>query len=354
MKRCFLLITVICLLLGGCSVFPREPSYQSAPTIPPYEQEKWAFAYVQRGDMILTESVICTYVPVQTETLSFSVSGLYYDEVYVSAGDSVRKGQLLAQLDISGIQEEIEKNQLQLQMLALQMEALGENRALELQRQKLLGAGNAAIKQLNDDYDLQKLALQDEKDIAQMKLDECDARIRTRQLRAQFDGTVTYARSVKPGDRSVAGERVIVMEDSASAMLRAETRYWSAVKPGQAYIITIQNEEYEAVAASEEELGIAQTQKTEGFPAPVYFRLKDTALQLADGDRGMLELVLDTRENVLMVPETAVAKTKDKTIVYYQDENGLKAYKTVVAGLTANGMTEIVSGLEEGERVIAG
>ena len=85
-----------------------------------------------------------------------------------------------------------------------------------------------------------------------------------------------------------------------------------------------------------------------------YLRLKDAALQLEEGDRGMLELVLDSRENVLMVPESAVVKTKGKTIVYYQDENGLKVYKTVEIGLTANGMTEIVSGLTEGECVIAG
>jgi multidrug efflux pump subunit AcrA (membrane-fusion protein) len=68
----------------------------------------------------------------------------------------------------------------------------------------------------------------------------------------------------------------------------------------------------------------------------------------------MLELVLDSRENVLMIPEAAVAKTNGKTIVYYQDENGLKVYKPVQIGLTAEGMTEIVSGLTEGECVIAG
>ena len=39
-------------------------------------------------------------------------------------------------------------------------------------------------------------------------------------------------------------------------------------------------------------------------------------------------------------------------IVYYQDANGLKAYKEVEIGLTADGMVEIVSGLTEGESII--
>ncbi len=355
MKRYILpAVLALSLFLGGCGVFPQEESFQSAPTIPRYEREEWTFAYVRRGDMTSTQSVICTYVPVQTQTLSFSVGGQLYDEVFVAVGENVQKGQLLAQLDISGILQEMEQCEFQLKKVDLQMAALEENRALELQRQKLAQADETKLKQINDGYDMQKQVLQDEKEIARLKMEECNSRIADRQLRAKIDGTVTYVRNVKPGDRSVAGERVITIEDSASAIFQAETKHWAAVKPGQEYGITFRNEAYTAVAVSEEELGIPVPDKSEKLPATVYFRLKDAAVQLEDGDRGMLDLVLDTREDVLMVPETAVKKTKGKTIVYYQDENGLKMYKTVEIGLTADGMIEIVSGLAQGECVIAG
>lgn len=354
MKRYLLLLFVFVLILSGCGLIPQEQTYQSAPTIPPYEREEWKLSYVQRGDMVLADSVICTYAPAQTENLHFSVSGLMYDEIFVAVGDSVKKGQLLAQLDLSGVQEEMEQCRLQLKKATLQMDALEENWALELQRQALLNADEATIQQINDQYNLAKTALQDEMEIAQMKLEECNDRIAARQLRAKFDGTVTYVRSIKPGDRSSAGDRVITIEDSVSSMFQAETKHWAAVVPGETYTITIKNTPYEAVAVSEKELGIPEPPKKEGVSATVYLRLKDTALQLEAGDRGMLELVLDSREDVLMVPETAVAKSLGKTIVYYQDENGLKLYKTVEIGLTANGMTEIISGLAEGDCVIAG
>jgi RND family efflux transporter MFP subunit len=354
MKRNLILAAMIlCLLLSSCGVFPQEESYQSAPTIPQYEQEEWTFAYAQRGDIVLTQSVVCTYVPVHSETLSFSVSGVLYDEIFVTAGDSVKKGQLLAQLDISAVLQEMEQCQRQLEKVELQMAALEENRALELQRQELLMAGEAVLKQINDRYDLQKQALQDEKDIARMQREECNTRMEARQLRAQIDGTVTYARSMTPGDRSTAGERVVVIEDAVSSIFQAETKYWSKVVPGQKYVITIRDTEYEAVAVSETELGLPETEKNDSLPACVYLKLKD-AVQLADGDRGTLKLVLDTRKDVLMVPDSAVTKIAGKTIVYYQDENGLKVYKTVEIGLSANGMTEIVSGLVPGECVIAG
>ena len=354
MKKIWLIILACCLILSGCGLFPQEQTYQSAPTIPPYEREEWKFAYAQRGDMILTDSVICTYSPAQTETLSFSVSGLLYDEIFVSVGDSVKKGQLLAQLDLSGIREEIAQCQLQLEKVALQLDALEENKSLELQRQELLNADDDAVKQVNDRYALEEKALLDEQEIARMKLEECNDRIAARQLRANIDGTVTYVRSVKPGDRSAAGDRIVTVEDAVASVFKAETKHWAAVVPGNTYTVTIKNTPYEAVAVSEQELGIAETSKKEGVSAAVYLRLKDATEQLEDGDRGMLELTLDSREDVLMVPETAVAKTKGKTIVYYQDENGLKLYKTVEIGLTANGMTEIISGLAEGDRVIAG
>ena len=348
------MIIAVLLLISGCGIFPQEQVYQSAPTLPPNAQEEWKVAYVQRGDMTLRQSVICTYVPVQSETLSFAVSGLLYEEIFVSAGDSVKKGQLLAQLDTSSIEQEMEDCQLQLKLVDLQLEALEENRTLELQRQQLLNADAATIQQVNAQFDLQKKALQDEKEIAQMTLEECKSRISARQLRANFDGTVTYARNIKPGDRSVAGDRVVTVEDSVASIFKAETKYWASVVPGESYTITIKNDSYRAVAVSEKELGIAETEKLEDVSAPVYLKLVDAAPQLEDGDRGMLELVLETREAVLMVPETAVAKAFGKTVVYYEDENGLKSYKNVEIGLTADGMTEILFGLTEGECVIAG
>ena len=81
--------------------------------------------------------------------------------------------------------------------------------------------------------------------------------------------------------------------------------------------------------------------------------LKNPTFDLEDGDRGTLTLTLDSREDVLMVPESAVTTANGESIVYYQDAEGMKAYKPVETGLVANGMVEILSGLSEGESVIA-
>ena len=172
-------------------------------------------------------------------------------------------------------------------------------------------------------------------------------------LRAGINGTVTYTKHPKSGERSVAGERVISVADDTMSLFRSETKYWPMFEPGQEQVITVSKVEYEAIVASEEELGLPEQVKVEGEPAYVYFKLKNPTFDLEDGDRGTLTLVLDSRTDVLMAPESAVTTADDMSIVYYQDEQGMKAYKPVVTGLVANGKIEIISGLTEGESVIA-
>ena len=351
---------VACLLLNGCSLLPAEETFRTAPMIQEYELGETKLAYAERGDMLLTKQLICAYVPVQTQTLSFSVGGLYYDEIFVSQGDTVQKGQLLAQLDLESVNEQIADCTLQIEKLELQIAGLEENRALALERQKILMEGHTeqerseALQKINEQYDRQRRSLQDALDIARLQLEEWEDRVAQRQLRADFDGTVTYVRTIKEGQQSVVGERVITVVNNADSVFRTETMLWEHLVVGQTYIITVKEEEYEAQVVTEAQIGLPETEKVEGKTAFVYLKLKTPAAQLEEGNQGTLMLELDSRENVLMIPEKAVVTAKDGTIVYYQNEQGMKAYKQVEIGLVANGMAEVISGLAEGENVIVG
>ncbi len=53
------------------------------------------------------------------------------------------------------------------------------------------------------------------------------------------------------------------------------------------------------------------------------------------------------------MPASAVSTINGETVVYYQREDGMKTYKSVTVGLLAGNMIEIISGLTEGELVIA-
>ena len=360
LKRWGLLLAVLTggLMLSSCSLLPEEETFSRAPVIREYEKEEFKLAFAERGDMVLEQKISCTYVPVQVEGLKYTVGGEYFGETFVKVGDSVKKGQLLAQLDLTNVESQIESCRMQIEKLGMRLAALEENRALALERQRIQmdtateAELDEALEQINRQYDDQKRSLDDELEITQLQLKECEAERDKRQLRAGIDGTVTYVRSVTAGERSVAGDRFISIADATTSLFRADTQYWDRLKPGDEFIITANKKEYEAVVASEAELGIAEQEKTEGEIAYVYLLLKNPVFDLEDGDRGTFTLVLDSRTDVLMVPENAVTTANGESIVYYQNEDGLKAYKTVVTGLTANKKVEIVSGLTEGESVI--
>ena len=71
------------------------------------------------------------------------------------------------------------------------------------------------------------------------------------------------------------------------------------------------------------------------------------------GDRRIEYTLIHTaRKDVLLAPVNAVATINGQTVVYYVQENGVKASKPVTTGLEANSMVEIIEGVTEGELVV--
>lgn len=346
------------LVLSSCGLLPKEESFRTAPLIQKYEQEDFNEAEVVRGDMQLTNQVSCNYIPLTTVDLSFAVGGEVYDEIYVKVGDTVEKGQLLAQLSLSNTEDILEDCSEQITKLKMQIAAVEENRDLAIERQKIMFKDmpeevlNNAIESTNSMYDMQKQSYQDELTVTQIRQKETQTKLDERQIYATMDGVVTFVRDPDENDLSVEGERFITVADASSSLFRAETKLWNYFKSGDRYEIAVEDEMYDAVVVSEAELGLEETEKTEGEAHYVYLKLESPALSLEERIYGTVIVTLDSRKDVLMVPESAVSTTKGQSVVYYTDEAGLKAYKQVEIGLTADGMTEIISGLSEGESVI--
>lgn len=359
MKRWGLVLAVLaCVLLTSCGLLPAEETFQTAPLLREYEREEFKLALVERGDLELSQKVSCTFMPVRTEILRYEIGGIYYDENFVEVGDSVEAGQLLAQLELGDVEERIKSCEVQAEKLSMSLTALEENRALALARQRISMQGGdsqdlrEALREVNKQYDAQKAALEEQALLNNMRLEEYEKELSDRQLRASFAGTITYIRNIKDGDRSVADERFITIADSTMSLFRAETQYWNVFEPGTEFIIMVGKEEYEAIVATEEELGLEAQEKEEGKKAYVYLKLKNPTFDLEDGARGNITIVLDSRTDVLKIPASAVSSANGEEIVYYQNEAGMKAYKPIVTGMQAGDMIEVISGLTEGESII--
>lgn len=85
------------------------------------------------------------------------------------------------------------------------------------------------------------------------------------------------------------------------------------------------------------------------FPVDISFDEHKDNLRL--GFNGDVDIILETKDNVLVVPEEAVKTDGDKRYVYVE-KNGSYEKRNVSLGLITDDAVEITEGVEEGEKVV--
>lgn len=362
MKRILvILLAVSCLLLSACSLLPPEESIRVAPIIPESDSIVFETTAVERMDLKLYSIVNCYYVSQCTEDLLFEAAGLTFDRYFVELGDRVTAGQLLAQLDMSDIQQRLSQLQLELSLLELEVDSLEEDRALALERKKILMEGSSpadlqqALAEVSSQFDRRSQSLKDEIYLVKLQIQECEAEIPKRQLRAGIDGVVHYLYdySKDPTGQKVS-IRSIRLIDPDKTFFVAETDLWPYLEVGEVFSLWMGITQYDITVIPAGDLGLTEDERVEGSKVHVYFRADKTVVDAEVGDSSHFAVLLDYRDNALVVPAKAVTTVAGQSVVYYVDEDGLRAYKPVETGLEANGMVEILSGLEEGEAIITG
>lgn len=346
--------------LSGCSLLPEQEIVRTAPVIREYQKEAYEMAAVERGDLIKTERVSAKYVPVQKESMTFQLTGEYVDRMMVQVGDSVEKGQLLGQQRVEEIEEAIVLCESAVHELEMKLQTEDALHGIELQRLEIRmgGAGRQelteALAKAEEDFAASRRGIEDQLTVKQLELQMLRDDLAARQLRAPFAGTVTFVRDFEEGHRSAYAEVAVTLADSTMTLFRAETKLWPQFHVGDMHEIKVDDATYTLEVVDEASLGVAAKEKVEGKKAYVYFMLTEPNPALEEDDSGMIDLELDRREGVLHVPSSAVMAAGDKHLVYYENEDGIKAYKEVEVGATIDKRTEIISGLVEGELIIAG
>jgi multidrug efflux pump subunit AcrA (membrane-fusion protein) len=79
--------------------------------------------------------------------------------------------------------------------------------------------------------------------------------------------------------------------------------------------------------------------------------LEDTSEELRDGMSATAEIIIDRRDNVLLIPNRAIQGTPENPWVEVVTNNETKRI-SVALGLSDGMLTEVLSGLEEGEEVV--
>lgn len=342
--------TLVCscvLSFGGCML----PQEEARPAILVKEETVKAYEMtpVVRGDIRKTKTLTAVYQQVNTENLSFSVNGRRLAGVYVSVGDTVKTGELLAELYCDEERELLAELEYEIMTQKIELEHLEEQKGLKLaqlakRKDSMTKAQyEAQAKKIADEFRLQMEDLEDALYIEEMQYESYKAYVDGCTLYADMDGTVTYLGYTGSSFYSRAGYNLITVSDSSVCAFQcSETDYIPYFTAGEVYtFVTSAGVEYETTLA-----------EADAATGTFRFKLLETQYGLPIGLRVLYSLTLDEKKDVLYLPKNAVHFVDGRAYVYYIGEDGIRQMKYISVGMEADAQIEIIDGLAEGEEVI--
>ena len=316
----------ISLLLSGCFFFPAEEELLDPPTVP---VEDIAYSTYTAKQKTIEDKVVATgYVVCKSQfNAGFPESGGTVKTIYVTAGQFVEKGDLLAELDTG-----------ELPYLYEQQQLIVEKAQLAYSR-----TGSA------DD----RLTLEME----QNTLDEYQRRMNQSRIYAGMSGQVCYIQSLNPGDTVTAYKTIVKIIDPTQLSIQYTSSQLKNFPLGQEVTLTVDGEDFSGYVAK------TPTNAADGVydEYPDILGNTDSIFCEFTGEQpsfltvGMtadITAVFATHENAVVISKTLVKTDGDRNYVSILDENDNKVDVDVTVGITNATEAEILTGLKAGDRVV--
>ena len=304
-------------------------------------------------------------------------SVLVREQQQVEEGDVLlvlRDRQLQQEIDEQLIQQSINTLEVQRQeeLLALQelvvskaRESLAESQLLveegvisrEAYKEDVdtLDEAESRLRTVRIDLNRARLTLQQD----EARLTHLESQFADNQIRAPFDANILKV-DVQPGDGVQREKPLLVLGDPLQEIIRFQLTIldaqWIEIgMPVRVSVIGPNPQEFAGQvvwisrqAIGEEEEDEEQTQSKIDAIAV----LDRPSGQLIPGSGVSVEVIVDRREDVLSVPLNAVFSEGDRHYVWVSNSLGSPQRKEVDLGLQNLTFTEILSGLDEGDRVL--
>ncbi|MDR1768157.1 MAG: biotin/lipoyl-binding protein [Propionibacteriaceae bacterium] len=336
---------VVVLVAGGIAWWFLKPSDE------PQYQARTYTAKAEKGTQTETVSLTGTLTPRKQAELSFSVSG-EVTKVYVKVGDKVEKGDKLARVDDTSLQNAVDLAQAN------------------------LTAAEASAEDAEDGTDAAQEAADAQVDSAQASLTAAKKDLANAVLRATIAGTVAQL-DLEVGDQVSGGSSsggsgssgsggmssTSTSSSSSSAqVLIVNTATWklsgsvgsadlASLKAGQSASITVDGVD-DPLKGSVTAVGVVATSSSDGsatFPVEIKISGKQTALY--SGTTASATVTVASYDDVLTVPTMAITTVDGQAQVNVVGSDGSTTATNVTLGRVFGSTTEITDGLAEGDEV---
>mgnify|MGYP000105103100 FL=1 len=331
---------IMCLSAGGCYLLPDEEEVLDAPTV---KASDVTYSTVTAKKKDLEKKIVATgTVTAENQyTLSYEKQSCTVSKFYVKAGDKVKKGDVICDLDTYDLDYQIEEKQLYLEKAKLKVDIIYE------------GGGSQA--EIDSAYvDVQLL----EKELEKLQAQKEDS-----SLKSPIDGVVSSLSDVRAGDNVNPGQTIATVIDTSALYIAIQPDDLTQYDIDTEVQIRIGEDYYDGVVfMTPKKLADYQAEQNEDHnnvddtgidyqADTIYVRFKDTAPAEAVGQLADTILVLDSVKDAIVISNNLIKKV-DGTKVVYVLKNGEKTAVEVETGLSTGSQTEIRSGLKEGDEIV--
>ena len=345
MKRRLLLLSVcLALLLSACSLLPQERERRQAPMLQRETESIYTFTTVKQGTVTETVKATATVRATQSQILEFTDKEAPVAAMFVSLGAQVRAGDVLAQLDTSELEAQIEdlrsavaRKELERSYQKTMDQVALERAQLELRREGSPSARagkQEAIAALEQAAEAREGQLDVEAQALSLELKELEDKLEASVLRSEMDGIVT---KIAPDRRSYT------ISDLTDSLLCISKKEAASFPLGTEVTVDDNGTEETCTVLSPAQAGLEE----DGCRY-----LRPTTLSLTAASRCTVYYVAAQAEDALYVSGGAIREDEGQSCVYLVGADGLITIQPVELGIAGDGVVQILSGLSLDQKVI--
>lgn len=345
--------------LTGCE---KNQAYQMEPVNKTqYQKAGYQTAKVKRGDISPIVQLKLRARLADQVKYSIDITDAEVEEVYVSAGEHVKKGQLLVSFQSEKTQKAIDEYSAEVEEKQLLLDHYTRMSLYDLQPRDYIKKEKKeyplyqqqedeiiAQKDLEDtmrkyvDYNLTLEQLEEDVKVAGLFLQEERQKLEKCQLKAQEDGVITYISKALLSGYAEPGS-LLLTETCGENTYETYTQDDYAFAVGDIYSAQRAGLTYD--------MRVEQIEEEEDGSRTIVFAPDETLLNPPEGDTLEMTITKETLKNVVYVERAALHSKDDLTFVYVITPEGFLDPVYVQAGEVVDDLVVIKSGLNGGEEV---
>lgn len=345
MKKLLAISICSLLFLSGCFAMPVEETRLPPPVFTAPEPVQWLTVPVRQMDVVWPVSMTASYTSARQELAFFSEIGVEIEYIFVTAGDEVYEGQILASLYMPEEVRLLEEARRRQARLAMEITHAEERHRHSLRRAELTGIP------VDDSFYIQQRGrLQEQMDFLQAEVRHLSELESGRHAYAPKTGTVLQAMAFSEGMLSTFAA-VAVITDTPDTVFILSHMHAGGIMPGDIFEMALMQggQTYEVIA----EVIAPDTldyEPLEALVPQVFLVVADPPTALEPGALGRITYTF-VASDVIAVPTRNIRHLDGLDFVFVL-ENGVRRVRYIEIGLQAADYTEVISGLEAGELII--